>query len=80
MKLEEAKKLQGVFKSNLNKISRERYKSKEQPSALENIKLRYELQEAVIKLLNYFFNCILGQRENNSWQRNSKYFSTRRLQ
>ena len=56
MKLEEAKKLQGVFKSNLNKISRERYKSKEQPSALENIKLRYELQEAVIKLLNDYFS------------------------
>ena len=33
MKLEEAKKLQNVFRSNLNKISRGRYKAKEQKSA-----------------------------------------------
>ena len=39
MKLEEAKRLQHVFKSNLNKILRGRYKSEEQKSALENIKL-----------------------------------------
>ena len=29
MKLEEVKKLQNIFKSNLNKISKERFKSKE---------------------------------------------------
>ena len=29
MKLEEAKRLQNVFKSNLNKISKGRYKSEE---------------------------------------------------
>ena len=39
MKLEEAKKLQNVFKSNLNEISRGRFKSKEQESVLKNIKL-----------------------------------------
>ena len=39
MKLEEAKKLQYVFKSNLNQISRERNKSEEQKMALGNIKL-----------------------------------------
>ena len=42
MKLEEAKKLQDIFKSNLNKISKGRFKSKEQKSALENNKLPYE--------------------------------------
>ena len=48
MKLEEAKKLQNVFKSNLNKISRGRSKAEKQRMALENIKLLYESREAVI--------------------------------
>ena len=52
MKLEEAKKLQNVFKSNLKEISSGRYKSEEQKSALENIKLLYESREAVNKLFN----------------------------
>ena len=54
MDLEEAKKLQNVFKPNLNEISREReiYKSEEQEGALENIKLLYESREAIIKLFN----------------------------
>ena len=39
MKLEEAKKLQNVFKSNLNEISSGRYKSEEHKTALDNIKL-----------------------------------------
>ena len=37
MKLEEAKKLQNVFKSNLSEISRGRFKSKERESVLKNI-------------------------------------------
>ena len=37
MKLEEAKKLQNVFKSNLNQISKGKFKSEEQKSTLENI-------------------------------------------
>ena len=39
MKLEEAKKQQNVFKSNLNDISIERFKSEEQKMALKNIRL-----------------------------------------
>ena len=39
MKLEKVKKLQHVLKSNLNKISRGRNKTKEQKSALKNIEL-----------------------------------------
>ena len=46
LKLEEAKKLQNVFKSNLNEISKGRYKSEEQKIALQNLKL-FKLQEAV---------------------------------
>ena len=39
MKLEKEKKLQNIFNSNLNEISRRRFKSKEQRSELENVKL-----------------------------------------
>ena len=56
MNLEEGKKLRSVFKSNLNKISRGRYKSKEQKLTLKNIKLLYESQAAVIKLFNDYFS------------------------
>ena len=52
MKLEDAKELQNIFKRNLNKISRGRFKSKEQKSALENITLLYESRQVVIKLFN----------------------------
>ena len=52
MKLEEAKKLQNGFKSNLNEISKGRYKSEEQESAVKNIKLPYNSQETVIKWFN----------------------------
>ena len=38
MKLEEAKKLQNEFNSNLNEVSRERHKSEGQKMTLENIK------------------------------------------
>ena len=39
MKLEDAKKMQNVFKSNLNEISKGRFKSKLEKSALELNKL-----------------------------------------
>ena len=58
IKLEEAKKLQGVFKSNLNEISRARNKSEEQKSAIENIKLLYEAREAFIKLFKDYSSII----------------------
>ena len=43
MKLEDAKELQKVFKSNRNEISKGRFKSKQEKSALELNKLLYEL-------------------------------------
>ena len=58
MKLEEAKKLHNVFKSNLNKISKGRYKSKKQESALKNIKLLYNSGEVVIKLFDDYSSVI----------------------
>ena len=39
MKLEERKEQENLFKSNLNQISRGRFKSKEQKSPSENIEL-----------------------------------------
>ena len=52
MKLENAKKLQILCKSNLNKISKGRFKSEEQQSAIKNINLFPESGEVVIKLFN----------------------------
>ena len=54
MKLEESKKLQVIFKSNLNRILKGRFKSEEQKSALESIKLLYESRKATIELFNEY--------------------------
>ena len=58
MKLHQAEKLQNVFKSNLNEITRGTNKSEEQKSALENIKLLYESREVVIKLFSDYSSII----------------------
>ena len=58
MNLEEAKKLQNVFKSYLNKISKGKHKSKEQKSVLENTKFLYKPREAVIKLFNDYSSVV----------------------
>ena len=52
------KKLQNVFKSNLNEISRVTNKSKEQKMRLKKIKLLYESREAVIKLFNDYSSIV----------------------
>ena len=52
MKLEDAKELQNIFKTNLNEISKGIFKSVEQKCGLENIKLLYKSWQAVIKLFN----------------------------
>ena len=54
MKLEEVKKLQYVFKSNINKISKKRKKSDEKKLTLENIQFLYKSGQAVIKLFNEY--------------------------
>ena len=58
MKLEKAKELQSAFKSNLNDISRGKYKTKEQKNALENIKLLYKSRETVIEIFNDYFSIV----------------------
>ena len=52
MQLEEAKKLQNVFKLNLNEIWKRRNKSEDEQIALKTIKLLYESREGFIKLFN----------------------------
>ena len=47
-----------MFKSNLKEILRKRHKSKEQKSALRNIKLLYESREAIIKLFNDYSSIV----------------------
>ena len=54
LKIEDAKEFQNIFRSNLNKVSRRRFKSEEQKRALENIKLLYESRPAAIKLFNEY--------------------------
>ena len=53
MKLEHVKELQNIFESNLNEILKGRFKSKQQKSALENIKSLYKSQQAVILFNEY---------------------------
>ena len=55
MKLEDAKELQNIFQTNLNVVSKRTFKSEEQKSALEKIKLLYEHGKL---LLNYFMNIL----------------------
>ena len=50
MKLEDAKEMQSISKTNLNKMAKRRFKSEGQKNALENIKL---LQKYDNLLLNY---------------------------
>ena len=52
------KKLQNVFKSNLNEISRVTNKSEEQKMRLKKIKLLYESREAVVKLFNDYSSIV----------------------
>ena len=47
-----------MFKSNLNETSKGRFKSKEQESALKNIKLLCDSREAVIKIFNDYSSTI----------------------
>ena len=58
MNLEEAKKLQNLFKSNLNEILRKRYKTEERKSASEKIKLLYQSREAISKLFKGYSSIV----------------------
>ena len=72
MKLEVAKELQNVFKLSLIEISRGRFKSEEQKSALENTKLVYESREAVIKLFNGYSSIVSEAKYKSIMEKDSK--------
>ena len=59
------KELQNIFKSNLKKISRWRFKSEEQISVLENIKLLYQSRQTVIRLFNEY-SLILSENKHKT--------------
>ena len=54
MRLENAEELRNIFKSNLIKISKGRFKSEQQKSALENVKLLYKSRQVVFKFFNEY--------------------------
>ena len=58
MKLEQTKKLQNVFQSNLIEILRGRYKSDDQKLTLKNVELLYKSREAVMKLFNDYLSIL----------------------
>ena len=49
--LEDANELRNMFKTNLREISKERFKSEDKKSVLENIKLRYDLRQVYDKII-----------------------------
>ena len=73
MKLDEVNPPQNVFESTLNEISRGRYKSEEQKSTLEKIKLLYESQESVINYLMIILQLYLRLTKNQFMERGLKY-------
>ena len=58
MKLEDAKEMQDIFKTHMNEISKGRFKSEGQKSALENFKPLYKSREAAIELFNDYSSVV----------------------
>ena len=77
MKLEEAKKLQNVFKSNLNQISKGKFISEEQKSTLENI--IYESREAFIKLFNDYSSIIFKAKYKSKYGEDLKILTPKQM-
>ena len=79
MKLEEAKEQQNIFKLDLNEISRGKFKSEEQKSALENIKLLYKSREAVIKLFNDYSLIVSEAKHNAKYGKGFKILTPKQM-
>ena len=62
-----------MFKSNLNEVSKGRFKSEERQSALKNIKLLYESREAVIKSFNDYSSIVSEAKYKAKYGEVSKY-------
>ena len=79
MKLEEAKEQQNIFKLDLNEISRGKFKSEEQKSALENIKLLYKSREAVIKLFNDYSLIVSEAKHKAKYEKGFKILTPKQM-
>ena len=79
MKLEKAKELQNIFKSNLNEISRGRVKLKEQKSAMGYIKLLYESRQAVIKLFNDYSSVASEAKQKAKYREGLKILTPKQM-
>ena len=73
MKLEDVKELQNIFKPNLNKILKSRYKSEEQKSALQNIMFITNLQKLLLNYLMTILQLYLRLNTNQFMEKVSKY-------
>ena len=73
MKLEEAKKLQNVFKSNLSEISKIRYKSEEQESALKIWKWFKNHEKLLLNYLMIILQLCLRLNTKQNMEEVSKY-------
>ena len=73
MKLDEAKKVQNVFRSNLNEMSRERYKTEKQKRAVENIDCFTNHEKLLFNYLMIILQLHLRQNTKQFIEKGSKY-------
>ena len=79
MKLDDAKELQNIYKTNLNEISKGRPKSEEQKSALENIKLLYKSRKVVIKLFDDYCSVVSEAKCKTKYGEGLKVLSPKQM-
>ena len=73
MKIEEAKNMQNVFKLNLNKISKGRFKSEEQKSALKILNCITNYKKLLLNYLAIVLQFYLRLNTNQFMEKGSKY-------
>ena len=79
MKLEDAKELKNIFKTNLNEISKGRFKSEEQESLLGNIKLLFESRQTVIKLFNKYSSIVSEAKYKTKYAEGLKILTPKQM-
>ena len=73
MKLEEIKKLQNIFKSNLNEISIGRFKLKEEKGSVESIKLLTSHEKLLLNYLMIILQLHLKLNIKQNMEKDWKY-------
>ena len=79
IKLEDAKELKNIFKTNLNEISKGRFKSEEQESLLGNIKLLFESRQTVIKLFNKYSSIVSEAKYKTKYAEGLKILTPKQM-